>query len=79
MMHFIVLHCIVLHFIVLHCIVNKAKYHLNSKWTDCKCPGRKSWYIYCIKLERKQSCSRKKKYNNDNNINDHIIYKENEI
>ena len=70
--------CILLYCIVLYYIVLLTKKNIILKES---CPGRKSWYIYYIKLERKQNNSRKKiniDHNNNNNNNKNI-HNENEI
>ena len=67
-MYFIVLHCI-----VLHCIVYKAKYHLKTgrSWQEIM-----EYLLYQIRKKRSRS---RKKYINDNNINNKKIHKENQI
>ena len=57
------MYCIVLRCIVLYCIVLLTKQNIILKPS---CPGRISWYSYCIKLERNIITS-EKNYNNDNN------------
>ena len=72
--------CIVLYCIVLYYIVLLTKQNIILKQS---CPCRKSWYIYFMKLERKQNHSRKKinidHNNNNNNNNNKNIHNENEI
>ena len=65
---------VVLHYIVLHCIVNKAKYPLKTVLS------LQQIMVYLLyQIGKKTESLQKKKYSNDNIINNQIIHKENEI